>query len=80
MTNVYLLYHLSNLRSGDQQVLFIGAHKTRVSALRAIDRLKKQPGFKRNPKLRDQKIDHGNGFNINRVRLGAGNWPEGFHG
>ena len=78
MTHIYLLYHLSNLRSGDQQVLFVGAYKTRVSAIRAIDRLKKQPGFKRNPKLRDQKSDHGNGFNINRVRIGADNWPEGF--
>jgi uncharacterized DUF497 family protein len=33
MNQVYLLYHLSTLRSGDQQVLFVGAYKTRVSAL-----------------------------------------------
>jgi hypothetical protein len=78
MNHVYLLYHLSTLRSGDQQVLFIGAYKTRASALRAIDRLKKQPGFKLNPKLRDQKTDHGDGFNINRVRFGSDNWSQGF--
>jgi hypothetical protein len=79
MSNVYLLYHLSTLRSGDQQVLFVGAYKTRASALRAIDRLKKQPGFKQNPKLRNQKIDHGDGFNINRVRFGSDNWSAGFN-
>jgi hypothetical protein len=78
MNHVYLLYHLSTLRSGDQQVLFVGAYKTRASALRAIERLKKQPGFTRNPKLRNQKTDHSNGFNINRVRFGADNWSEGF--
>jgi hypothetical protein len=48
------------------------------SALRAIEQLKKQPGFKKNPKLRNQKTDHSNGFNINRVRFGADNWSEGF--
>jgi hypothetical protein len=78
MKHVYLLYHLSKARSGDQQVLFIGAYGSRASALRAISRLKELPGFKKSPKLRDHKTDHGNGFNINRVRLGEENWPEGF--
>jgi hypothetical protein len=78
MTHVYLLYHLHELRSGDQQVLFIGAYGSRPSALRAIARLKVLPGFKRSPKLRDHKIDHRGGFNINRVRLGEHNWGEGF--
>jgi len=79
MKNVYLLYHLSRLRSGDQQVLFIGAYGSRPSALRAIDRLRYLPGFKRSPKLRDHRTDHGNGFNVNRVRLGKENWAEGFN-
>jgi hypothetical protein len=78
MTHVYLLYHLAKLRSGDQQVLFVGAYKNRPSALRAIERLNKLPGFKDSPKLRNGKTDRSDGFNINRVRLGAENWPEGF--
>ena len=39
MTHVYLLYHLQRLRSGEQQVLFVGAYGSRASALRAIKRL-----------------------------------------
>ena len=78
MTHVYLLYHLSRQADGEQQVLFIGAYGSRPSAIRAMDRLKKLPGFKRSPKLRDHKTDHCGGFNINRIRLGADNWREGF--
>ena len=80
MTHVYLLYHLHRLNSGDQQVLFVGAYGSRSSALRAINRLKKLPGFRKSPKLRDHKHDHGPGFNINRIRLGDDNWREGFNG
>jgi hypothetical protein len=78
MTHVYLLYHLSGLPAGEQQVLFIGAYGSRPSALRAIDRLKRLRGFKKNPRLRDHKSDHGAGFNINRVRLNDDNWQRGF--
>lgn len=78
MTHVYLLYHLSTARSGNQRVLFIGAYGSRASALRAIDRLKSLPGFRKNPRLRDHKTDHANGFNINRMRLGDDNWANGF--
>jgi hypothetical protein len=78
MTHVYLFYHLQRLRSGEQQVLFVGAYGTRASALRTIKRLGNLPGFRRSPKLRDHKTDHGDGFNINRVRLGDDNWPDGF--
>jgi hypothetical protein len=66
------------LRSGEQQVLFIGAYGSRPSALRAINRLKNLPGFKKSPKLREHKIDGGDGFNINRIRLGNDNWSDGF--
>jgi len=73
-----LLYHLQRLRSGEQQVLFVGAYGSRPSALRAIKRLAKLPGFKKSPKLRDHNSDHGDGFNINRIRLGDDNWSDGF--
>lgn len=78
MTHVYLPYHLHGLPSGNQQVLFIGAYASRPSALRAVKRLAKLPGFRKNPKLRDHKVDHGDGFNLNRIRLGDENWHEGF--
>ena len=78
MTHVYLLYHLHGEPSDGQQVLFIGAYGTRPSAVRAIKRLRTLPGFKQYPKLRDHKTDHGDGFNINRVRLGDDNWSQGF--
>jgi hypothetical protein len=78
MKHVYLLYHLSQLRSGDQQVLFVGAYGSRPSALRAITRIKRLPGFKDSPKLRNHRTDHGDGFNLNRVQLGTNNWPKGF--
>jgi len=78
MTHIYLLYHLQRLRSGEQQVLFAGAYGSRASALRAIERLCNLPGFKKSPKLRDHKTDHGDGFNINRIRLGHDNWSDGF--
>ncbi len=78
MTHVYLLYHLQRLRSGEQQVLFVGAYGSRASALRAIKRLGKLPGFKKSPRVRDHKTDRGDGFNINRIRLGDDNWSDGF--
>src|SRR5277367_823413 len=65
MTHVYSLYHLHTSRSQDQQVLFIGAYGSRPSALRAIERLRKLPSFKKSPKLIDQKTSHADGFNIN---------------
>jgi len=40
--------------------------------------MKRLPGFRQCPKLRDHKTDHGDGFNINRIRLGDNNWSEGF--
>jgi hypothetical protein len=78
MTHVYLLYYLQRLRSGEQQVLFVGAYGSRPSALRAINRLKKLPGFKKSPRLRDHETNRDDGFNINRIRLGDDNWSEGF--
>jgi hypothetical protein len=78
MTHVYLLYHLHRVPSGDEQVLFLGAYGSRPSALRAIKRIRKLPGFNKYPKLREHGADHGPGFNINRIRLGANNWADGF--
>jgi hypothetical protein len=66
------------MRSGEQQVLFVGAYGSRPSALRAINRLKNLPGFKKSPRLRDHKTNKEDGFNINRIRLGDDNWSEGF--
>jgi hypothetical protein len=78
VTHVYLLYHLHHLPNRNQQVLFVGAFGSRRSALRAITKLRRLPGFRSSPKLRDHRTDRGNGFNINRMRLGECNWAEGF--
>jgi hypothetical protein len=54
------------------------AYGSRASALRAIKRLGNLPGFKKSPKLRDHETEHGDGFNINRIRLGDDSWSDGF--
>jgi hypothetical protein len=77
MTHVYLLYSLERLRSGEQQVLFV-VRTARGRRLRAIKRLGNRPGFKKSPKVCDHNIDHADGFNINRVRLGDDKWSDGF--
>lgn len=78
MTHVYVVYHLYTPKGGDQQVLVCGTYGSRPTAVRAIARMRKLPGFKKRPKLVDQRRSHGDGFIINRVELGHENWPHGF--
>lgn len=47
---------------------FIGVCATQEEADRAVERFKRQPGFK----------DHPDGFSVDRYEVGKDHWTEGF--
>jgi len=77
--DVYILYHLHSGDSGDQSVKLIGVYRSEASAVLAVNRLKKLPGFTDFPEIIDHRSDDSAGFNINRYRLNDdANWLAGF--
>ena len=50
------------------EVKFIGVCATQEEADRAVERFKRQPGFK----------DHPDGFSVDRYEVGKDHWTEGF--
>jgi hypothetical protein len=79
MTDVFILYHLAEDASGDQDVKLIGVYKSEASATMAVNRLKSKPGFRNHPNIVDHTSDDGPGFNINKYLLDDdSNWTQGF--
>lgn len=68
MKSVYVLQHVHEHRSGNEDVKFIGVYSSRALARSAILRLSAKPGF------RDCK----EGFHIDSCKLNQDNWIEGF--
>jgi hypothetical protein len=62
------LQHVRDEGSDDEDVKFIGVYSSEASALAAIERLKKQPGF----------VDYPAGFGIDRYEIDQDQWSEGF--
>lgn len=67
MTTVYLVWHSHEVAGEDDDKL-IGVYSTSKNASAAIERLKKQPGFKEYP----------DGFLIDEYEVDQHNWTEGF--
>lgn len=65
---VFVLHHVHEAPSGEEDTKMIGVHSSEDEAKAAIERLKTQPGFR----------DHVEGFCITPYRLNQDEWREGF--
>jgi hypothetical protein len=65
---VFLLEHVHSLPDGEDSVKTIGIYSTRGAAEKAIERLKRQPGF----------CDTPDGFCIDIYILDMDGWSDGF--
>jgi hypothetical protein len=65
---VYLLQHVHEHKSGNEDVKLIGIYSSIVRAKSAKRRIERLPGFK----------DCAQGFNLEPYRLDEDHWTEGF--
>ena len=65
---VYLVNHAYEDAAGCDEVKFIGAYSSRAAAMAAVERLRKQPGFRDRP----------DAFHIEACELDRDHWPEGY--
>lgn len=68
MKKVYILHHVHEFESGEEDVKLIGVFSSKEKALKAVDDHGKLPGFK----------DHLNGFSIDEYIIDKSEWNEGF--
>lgn len=68
MEHVYVVQHVHELPGDREDVKFVGVYATQEDAELAVERLKKQPGFRDCPA----------GFTVDRYEVGQDHWTEGF--
>ena len=68
MKTIYLLQHVHEHSSGNEDVKFIGAYSSAANARAAIKRLSSKSGF----------CDCRKGFHIDACKLDEDNWTDGF--
>ncbi len=68
MTIVYMLWHVYQSESGEDEEKLIGVYSDEKQARQAIERVKDKPGFR----------DHPDGFEIAETTLDRDSWIEGF--
>lgn len=70
MPTVYVVQHSYELddEASSEETKFIGVYSSRVEAEKAVERLRKQPGFSALPDY----------FYVNEYELDHDNWSEGF--
>jgi hypothetical protein len=68
MTSVWILQHVHAFDDGHQDVKMIGVFTTEELAQKAIERVKRQPGFRDLPQ----------GFDISELELDRIGWQEGY--
>jgi hypothetical protein len=80
MKSVFLVQHLHTLRDECEDVKIIGIYRTKEAAMRAIERVKTQPGFADYPQLRNPLIEDNveNGFYMDEYTLDEGHWTSGY--
>ena len=79
--SVFVLQHLHVLAEDEEDSKLIGVYGSHDSALRAIERLRLQPGFRDFPALVANLgvgTAEGSGFYLDEYRLDEDNWAEGF--
>jgi hypothetical protein len=65
---VFLVEHMHTLEGGEEDVKIIGIYSSKEHAERAVERLRKQAGFRDTP----------DGFTIDLYRLDQDHWADGF--
>ena len=80
MTSVFVLQHLHVLPGDHQDYKFVGVYSSRDSAIRAVQRLCVQPGFRDFPDLVADSVEgrDGSGFYLAEYQLDEDNWTSGF--
>ena len=81
MQTVFVLQHLHVHSDNEEDNKFIGVYSSRESALRAVDRLRLEPGFLDFPALVADLGNgpcEGSGFYLDEYELDADNWAEGY--
>jgi hypothetical protein len=66
--DVFLLWHVHDLPSSEEDAKLIGVYASAEDAERAKQRVLPQPGFRDAP----------DGFQVSRYTLGQDHWTEGF--
>jgi hypothetical protein len=78
VTRVYLLQHL-HLLGEMEDVKTLGVYSSRASAMSAVERFRKLPGFRDLPALADTSaLGPAEGFYIDEYELDQDSWPEGY--
>ena len=76
---MYVVHHLHTLPSGEENIKLIGVYGSRDSALGAVDRARKLPGFRDHPRLALESTDGDpDGFFIDNYVLDEDEWKEGY--
>lgn len=79
MRQAFVLQHLHELPSGQDDVKLLGVYSSRSSALAATDRLKAQPGFRAHPHIVDPSASgETQGFYISEYTVDQDHWIEGY--
>ena len=79
MTRVFLLQHLHVLNEDEEDVKDLGIYSTRESALAAVDRFRKLPGFRDVPQFADDTAPGPvEGFYIAEYELDQDYWSDGY--
>ncbi len=79
MTRVFLLEHVHVLDDDEENVKALGIYSTRESALAAVERFRKLPGFCDRPQMADHSLPGpAEGFNIDEYELDQDSWSEGY--
>ena len=79
--SVFVLQHLHVHAEDEEDYKFIGVYGSHESALRAVERLRTQPGFRDFPALVANLgvgTAEGSGFYLDEHRLDEDSWAEGF--
>ncbi|MDR7153192.1 hypothetical protein J2W49_005172 [Hydrogenophaga palleronii] len=76
---VFLLQHLHLVNGDEENVKTLGVFASRDSALAAVDRFRKLPGFRDAPQLANASAPGvSEGFYLDEFELDQDSWSEGY--
>jgi hypothetical protein len=79
MKQAFVLEHVHELPSGEEDTKLVGIYSSRANALAAVDRLKSQPGFQQHSDVIDPSTSpQTQGFYIGEYVVDQDYWSEGY--
>lgn len=78
MKRVFVVQHVHVFGDGEEDVKMIGVYTSKESALRAVERLGTQPGFRDFPDVVDLDRGDGSGFHVDEYELDQDHWSDGY--